>query len=113
MTIKVNEALKSQYVNDVQVQVPPSPQGIPTYIGRGISFGKLSRVPMCSIQDAGKTLYAQCYSFQSNKVFHFKYGMHASSSPKSNFIIYQFSGLGFDTRTHTKTFFLPKLRSFD
>ena len=86
MTIKVNEALKSRYVGEVQVQVSPSPQGIPTYIGKGISFGKLSRVPMCSIQDVGKTLYAQCYSFQSNKVFHPKNGMHASLSPKSDFI---------------------------
>ena len=82
----VNNALNSRNANEVQRRSRPSPQGIPTYIGRGISFGKLSRVPMCSIQDAGKTLYAQCYSFQSNKVFHSKYGMHASSSPKSNFI---------------------------
>ena len=51
---KVKNALKSRYVNDVQVQVPSSPHGIPTYIRRGISFGKLSRVPMCNIQDAGK-----------------------------------------------------------
>ena len=86
MTNKSNDALNSRNANDVQVQVPPSPQGIPTYIGRGISFGKLSRVPMCSIQDAGKTLYAQWCSFQSNKVFHPKNGMHASLSPKSDFI---------------------------
>ena len=86
MTNLVKIALKSQYANEVQRRSRPSPQGIPTYIGRGISFGKLSRVPMCSIQDAGKTLYTQCYSFQSNKVFHFKYGMHASLSPKSDFI---------------------------
>ena len=95
MTNKSNDALNSRNANDVQVQVPPSPQGIPTYIGRGISFGKLSRVPMCSIQDVGKTLYAQCYSFQSNKVFHFKYGMHASSSPKSNFINQRMFQVGF------------------
>ena len=88
-------ALNSQYVGSLQCRARPSPQGIPTYIGRGISFGKLSRVPMCSIQDAGETLYAQCYSFQSNKVFHFKYGMHASSSPKSNFINQQMFRVGF------------------
>ena len=95
MTNKSNDALNSRNANDVQVQVPPSPQGIPTYIGRGISFGKLSRVPMCSIQDAGKTLYAQRYSFQSNKVFRSKHGMHVSLSPKSNFINLPIFRVGF------------------
>ena len=47
-------ALKSKYEYEVQIQVSPSPQGICTYIRRGISFGKLSRVPTCNIQDAEK-----------------------------------------------------------
>ena len=88
-------ALNSQYVGSLQCRARPSPQGIPTYIGRGISFGKLSRVPMCNIQDAGKTLYAQCYSFQNNKVFRSKHGMHASLSPKANFINLPIFRVGF------------------
>ena len=56
---------------------------------------------MCSIQDAEKTLYVQCYSFQNNKVFHFKYGMHASSSPKSNFITLPIFRVGLDTHAPT------------
>ena len=56
MTNKYGNSHKSQYVMKSKSSTSPSPQGIPTYIGRGISFGKLSRVPTCTIQD-GKKLY--------------------------------------------------------
>ena len=92
---------KAEMSKKSKVQVPPSPQGIPTYIRRGISFGKLSRVPMCNIQDAGKTLYAQCYGFQNNISFPVKYGMHASSSPRSNFITLPIFRVGLDTHAPT------------
>ena len=49
------QKLSRAYINmKSKSTMSPSPQGIPTYIRRGISFGELSRVPMCTIQDAGK-----------------------------------------------------------
>ena len=52
--MKKQKLLKANINMKSKSTMSPSPQGIPTYIGRGISFGKLSRVPTCAIQDAEK-----------------------------------------------------------
>ena len=73
-------------------------------IREGISFGKLSRVPTCNIQDAGKFLHARCYIFKIIIVFVSKswlcMRLHFLSS-----ILIKLTNIrvGFDTHTHSRT----------